>query len=90
MKEILNNLTKAVRDGDYAKLIEMGLSAKLKIDYDKPAKTLKLPRNLYQTMRNQRNSKIVKKVYIKCRKDSVQINIILRTNYGKKATTDEI
>lgn len=90
MKEILNNLTKAVKKGDYAKLIEMGLSAKLKIDYDKPAKTLKLPRNLYQTMRNQRNSKIVKKVYIKFRKDSVQINIILRTNYGKTTTTDEI
>ena len=85
MKEILNNLTKAVKNGDYAKLIEMGLSAKLKIDYDKPATTLKLPRNLYQTMRNQRNSKIVKKVYIKCRKDSVQINIILRTNYGKNS-----
>ena len=90
MKEILNNLTKAVKNGDYAKLIKMGLSAKLKIDYDKPAKTLKLPHNLYQTMRNQRNSKIVKKVYIKCRKDSVQINIILRTQYEKTATTNEI
>lgn len=79
MNTITNRLIQALKDSDYADIIALGCSAKLKVNYNQSASTLKFKRNLYQTLRSKRIKKFVKKVYVKQRKNEVEITIILRT-----------